>query len=176
MKLPITSRSCTQNPSNTKEQRKRRSSKSVLLFILIPLFIPLLLCCFARYYGGWVAPNIYFMGMSGVVNFGGLRIGGLSGIYKKWDYKRGKPHFLNTVNTIYINMLTLGHYERAPYNGESLRSVYHVRELEVFKLQQLSRPIDVFLSHDWPQGIAHYGDMRQLLRIKPFLAKEVPLQ
>ncbi len=42
-----------------------------------------------RYYGGWVAPNIYFLGMSGVVNFGGLRIGGLSGIWKKFDYKQG---------------------------------------------------------------------------------------
>ncbi len=72
-------------------------------------------------------------------------------------------------------MLTLGHYERAPYNGESLRSVYHVRELEVFKLQQVSQPIDVFMSHDWPQGIAHHGDTRQLLRIKPFLANEVCL-
>lgn len=41
------------------------------------------------YYGGWVAPNIYFLGMSGVVNFGGLRIGGLSGIWKKFDYKQG---------------------------------------------------------------------------------------
>jgi lariat debranching enzyme len=38
-----------------------------------------------------VAPNIYFLGMSGVVNFGGLRIGGLSGIYKKFDYKKGTP-------------------------------------------------------------------------------------
>jgi hypothetical protein len=27
--------------------------------------------------------------MSGVVNFGGLRIGGLSGIWKKFDYKQG---------------------------------------------------------------------------------------
>lgn len=36
-----------------------------------------------------MAPNIYFLGMSGVVNFGGLRIGGLSGIWKKFDYKQG---------------------------------------------------------------------------------------
>ena len=27
------------------------------------------------HYGGWVAPNIYYMGSSGVVRFGGLRIG-----------------------------------------------------------------------------------------------------
>jgi lariat debranching enzyme len=31
-------------------------------------------------YGGWLAPNIYFLGSSGVVNFGNLKIAGISGI------------------------------------------------------------------------------------------------
>ena len=35
------------------------------------------------YYGGWAAPNIYFLGFSGGVKFGGLRIAGLSGIFKQ---------------------------------------------------------------------------------------------
>ena len=35
------------------------------------------------YYGGWAAPSIYFLGFSGCVKFGGLRIAGLSGIYKQ---------------------------------------------------------------------------------------------
>ena len=30
-------------------------------------------------YGGWVAPNIYYLGYAGVVDVNGLRIGGLSG-------------------------------------------------------------------------------------------------
>lgn len=44
---------------------------------------------FFRYYGGWAAPNIYFLGFAGVVKFGNIRIGGLSGIYKERDYHSG---------------------------------------------------------------------------------------
>lgn len=44
---------------------------------------------FCRYYGGWAAPNIYFLGFSGVVKFGNLRIGGLSGIYNARNYHLG---------------------------------------------------------------------------------------
>jgi hypothetical protein len=43
------------------------------------------------YCGGWVAPNIYYLGNVGMVRFGGLRIGGISGIYKSHDYSLG--HF-----------------------------------------------------------------------------------
>jgi len=39
------------------------------------------------YYGGWVAPKIYYMGCSGVVKFGGVRIAGLSGIYNGRNYR-----------------------------------------------------------------------------------------
>ena len=38
------------------------------------------------YYGGWVAPKIYYLGHAGVVNFGGIRIAGLSGIYNELHY------------------------------------------------------------------------------------------
>lgn len=44
------------------------------------------------YYGGWVAPNIYYLGAAGVVNFGGVRIAGLSGIFNPRHYKQvGQP-------------------------------------------------------------------------------------
>ena len=70
------------------------------------------------YYGGYVAPNIYFMGYSGVFNFGGLRIGGLTGIYKPHDFH-------------------LGHFEFPPYSNSSMRSAYHVREYEIFKMSRV---------------------------------------
>lgn len=107
------------------------------------------------YYGGWVAPNIYFLGYSGVIRFGGIRIAGLSGIYKK-------QHYL------------LGHYEVPPYSDGSLRSAYHVRSIEVQKLMGLSHgEVDVFLSHDWPSGITSFGDQNGLLRRKRFLANDI---
>ena len=42
-----------------------------------------------NYYGGWVAPNIYYLGRSGLINVKGIRIGGISGIFNKFDYFRG---------------------------------------------------------------------------------------
>lgn len=37
-----------------------------------------------------VAPNIYYLGFAGVVQVGGLRIAGLSGIYSDRHYHLGK--------------------------------------------------------------------------------------
>ncbi|XP_044270846.1 lariat debranching enzyme [Tribolium madens] len=105
-------------------------------------------------YGGWVAPNIYYLGYAGVVNVAGLRIGGLSGIYKGQDYMKG-------------------HFEAPPYSDSSKRSVYHIRNLEVFRLKQLSQTLNVFLSHDWPSGVWEYGDKAQLIRFKPFFEDDI---
>ncbi|CAL1544742.1 unnamed protein product, partial [Lymnaea stagnalis] len=105
-------------------------------------------------YGGWVAPNIYYMGYAGLIQVGGLRIGGISGIFKGHDYNRG-------------------HHERPPYDDNTKRSVYHIRNLEVFRLKQITGPVDVFLSHDWPKGIYHHGDTAALIKKKPFFQKEI---
>ena len=106
-------------------------------------------------YGGWVAHNIYYMGLAGVVKFGGLRIAGISGIFKGHDYLKG-------------------HFEKPPFNNDTVRSVYHIRNLEIFRLKQLARnPPDVLLSHDWPSGIHNYGDTRGLLRRKKHFQDDI---
>ncbi|KAH9921010.1 lariat debranching enzyme, C-terminal domain-containing protein [Fomitopsis serialis] len=105
------------------------------------------------YHGGWIAPNIYFLGHAGCVQVNGIRIAGASGIFKPQDFRRG-------------------HHERVPYNHGSMRSIYHIREYNVRKLSLLSSPT-VFLSHDWPQGIEHHGDLRYLLRRKPHFRDDV---
>ena len=146
--------------------------------------------------GGWVAPNIFYLGNAGVFRFGGLRIAGLSGIFNARHYR-------------------LGRHERPPYDADSLRSAYHVREVDCWRLGSLGvgprRPksgedgdgdgneeegekpsssppppppppppfsdrnqrVDLFVSHDWPANIALHGDAASLARTKKHLAAEV---
>lgn len=145
-------------------------------------------------YGGWVAPNMYYLGLCSIVQLGGLRIGGISGIFKFHHAK-------------------LGHFEFLPYNNDTMRSAYHMRETEIFKLLQLtaklrktsnseenaengkneeneeksklqetakpksenrsSGMLDVFMSHDWPLNIHQCGNVNYLLNKKPFFRDEV---
>ncbi len=70
-------------------------------------------------------------------------------------------------------LIPQGHFEVPPYTQSSMRSAYHIRELDVYRLMQLRQPLDIFLSHDWPSRIADHGDKAQLCRCKKFLAKEV---
>ena len=109
--------------------------------------------------GGFIAPNIYYMGNEGVVNYKGYRIGGISGIYNYHNYRKGR-------------------YEKVPYNDDDIRSIYHIREIDTFRLLHLDqrrRRIDMFLSHDWPQRIWDYGKNsgQQLLRMKPFFRDDM---
>ena len=55
------------------------------------------------YHGGWAAPNIYFLGYAGVINVGGVRIAGGSGIFNGRHYH-------------------MGHYEKPPYDRDTERS------------------------------------------------------
>ncbi|BFZ58872.1 lariat debranching enzyme [Savitreella phatthalungensis] len=106
-------------------------------------------------HGGWVAPRIWYMGNAGVVCFRGLRIAGISGIYDHRDYRRGR-------------------HERPPYTPSSLRSVYHTREYDVVRMSLYTGPrIDVCISHDWPRGIYHHGNKKELLKRKPYFRDEI---
>ncbi|KAG6360735.1 hypothetical protein INS49_011801 [Diaporthe citri] len=105
------------------------------------------------YYGGWVAPNIYYMGAANVLRVGPLRIAGLSGIWKGFDYR--KPHL-----------------ERLPFSRDDVKSFYHVREFDVRRLLQIREQVDVGLSHDWPRGVEKHGDVQQLYRTRPMWKEE----
>ncbi|OTA55224.1 hypothetical protein K449DRAFT_416767 [Hypoxylon sp. EC38] len=105
------------------------------------------------YYGGWVAPNIYYLGAANVLRFGPLRIAGMSGIWKGYDYR--KPH-----------------HERLPFSRDDVKSFYHVREMDVRKLLLLREQVDIGLSHDWPRAIEKHGDSNELWRMKPDFRRE----
>ena len=74
------------------------------------------------YYGGYAAENIYYMGAIGIIRVVkgdlSLRVGGISGIEKPYDFN-------------------MGYHERHPYIHEytNLKSMYHFREFEIAKLK-----------------------------------------
>jgi lariat debranching enzyme len=105
-------------------------------------------------YGGWVAPNIYYLGYAGVIRVNGIRIGGISGIFRDYHFEKG-------------------HFEFPPYDQGSVRSAYAIRSIEVFRLSQLTGSMDVMLSHDWPEQIWEYGNKEQLLRFKPYFREDM---
>jgi lariat debranching enzyme len=105
------------------------------------------------FYGGWVAPNIYYVGAANVIRLGGLRIAGMSGIWKGYNFN--KPH-----------------YERLPYSQDDVKSIYHVREIDTRKLLQLRTQVDIGISHDWPRAIEKDGNERALYRMKPDFEQE----
>jgi lariat debranching enzyme len=103
---------------------------------------------FELYHGGWLAPNIYYLGAAGVVRYGPWRIAGISGIYNPRDYH--KPHS-----------------ERLPYDRDDIRSAYHVRDYDVQRLLLLRSPVDIALSHDWPAWVELFGGHEKLFALKP---------
>lgn len=105
------------------------------------------------FYGGWVAPNIYYLGAANVLRLGPLRIAGMSGIWKGFDYRKT-------------------HHERLPFSQDDVKSFYHVREFDVRKLLQLRSQVDIGLSHDWPRGVERWGNQSALWRMKPDFERE----
>jgi lariat debranching enzyme len=103
---------------------------------------------FELYYGGWLAPNIYYLGAAGVVQYGPWRIAGISGIYNSHDYNKA-------------------HCERLPYSFHDIKSIYHVRRYDVDKFLQLQGEVDIGLSHDWPAWVELFGNYQSLYSQKP---------
>lgn len=108
---------------------------------------------FELYYGGWVAPNIYYLGAANVLRLGSIKIASMSGIWAGYDYRRH-------------------HHERLPYNDDTMRSVYHQRELDVRKLLAYRNQVDIGLSHDWPHEIWRDGDYKFLFKYKSFFQSD----
>ena len=103
-----------------------------------------------NYYGGWVAPNIYYLGRSGIINVKGIRIAGVSGIFNKFDYFRG--NFEQNENDI---------------KGDK-KSIFHLREFEVAKMSHVKNKIDIFMTHDWPTNLINDKDKDDIIKLFPF--------
>lgn len=72
--------------------------------------------------GGFVVPNIYYLGRSGVVCISGINVGGLTGIYNSHAYKK-------------------------PLTPENFKSWKYYREEDVAKLK--GKDVDILLLHEW---------------------------
>ena len=92
------------------------------------------------YYGGWVAPNIYYLGHAGVVKFGGIRIGGVSGIFNGGHYKQVSCACLgNKVQGICPFVLLLFILQPRTDNCFHSGIVDLAPKVVVFNVQQLSQ-------------------------------------
>lgn len=108
-------------------------------------------------YGGWVAPNMYYVGYANVLRYKNVRIAGLTGIFCDRCVQRS-------------------HDERLPLDNNAVRHVYHSRFVDAWRMMQVRTRPELVMSHDWPRGVEHYGDIRTLLKIKPFFRQDIDSQ
>jgi lariat debranching enzyme len=130
-------------------------------------------------FGGWLAPNLYYLGAAGAVNLKPnfaklekeigklpegteansiMRILGISGIFKPYSFFQDHPLL--------------------PFNKDTKRSCYHVRQLEILRSLMLKsgakeRKFDICIGHDWPRGAHKYGNYQKLIKVKPFFEKDI---
>lgn len=109
-------------------------------------------------FGGWLCPNIFFLGAASAVNLCMqssefskapenrkidrlIRVLGVSGIFKPYSFFQDHP--------------------KLPFDEDTKRDCYHTRQLEVLRsllLQDPKHGIDICIGHDWPRGMHLYGD------------------
>lgn len=106
-------------------------------------------------HGGYIAKNIFYMGACNVITFMGVRMAGISGIYNEFDHLRERPD-----------------WDQIDWNREK-RSTYHVRDSEIVPLAMMRERISLVMSHDWPTSIAKHGDLKKLLKQKPYFRDEI---
>lgn len=109
-------------------------------------------------HGGYAARDIYYLGYSNVIWYRGLRIGSLSGIWKKWDFHKDRPSW---------ETLESGQW------SSKVRELYHVRSSDTKPLFMLNGPLDIMMSHDWPNEVVYHGNTQDLLKWKPFFKKDI---
>lgn len=82
------------------------------------------------YYGGFVAPRIFYLGQAGIWRVGRrFTVAGISGIYKPYTF-------------------------RQPEQPGS----WHVRQKHTDLLRRYPNPIDIVLTHDWPAGMHQFSN------------------
>ena len=90
--------------------------------------------------GGPVGPDCQYIGRVGVVERFGLRIGGLTGIYSAEAFVSGRQ------SVDYDNPRVIENRRR-----KKRSTYYERREVETLAA---SGPIDVLVTHEWPEGLA----------------------
>lgn len=81
---------------------------------------------------------MYFLGFAGCVQVDGIRIAGASGIYNERNYRFGrlKSDIIVTPAGL-IRVPPIGHFEQIPFDDSTMRSIYHTREFNMFRLSQV---------------------------------------
>lgn len=105
-------------------------------------------------YGGWLAPNIYYLGEFGSIWYKGLRITGISGVYNERSFRE-------SLSDSTIDQFPL------PYDSKSLKSVYHIRAKQYIKMLLIGHS-HIAISHDWPRNVWDHG-RKNPFKKKPWL-------
>ncbi|CAD8043441.1 unnamed protein product [Paramecium primaurelia] len=110
------------------------------------------------HFGGWVCPNIYYLGNSNVIEVKKgnttFKLGGNSGIFNNHDFNNPK-------------------LESFPFTQDQLHSVYHIKQFDLYKLNLYEGDINIFLSHDWPLSIEKHGNINDLIRKKKHFEADI---